>query len=404
MAIKTLFWDGQAYNANDFAAWTSTRTSGIYADMDFDMEPAGGMDLRIGAGKAWVRLADDKGKMIYSDAGDTITLPLPDGNLPCIVSVCLRYDELARESYFMPLRGTPASSPKPHAMTRTSTIYDLCICQVHCPAGAVEITWDDITDTRADEELCGYMRDAVTQIPTDALLSQALARVDNTMSAADQQIADKVAAYQIKLDALSAELAELKKQSGVMFTADFNPVGHAAGQLAFKDESMQLADFNPDGHAPGQVAFKSDEKKYKQGDIALWAPTPGGKDLSTAQKWAAEHGGTWQKIAEGRSLMGANASHAAGTTTEAGLPNITGTMIFRRTSQDVDIVDVTGGAFAEKSTGKVWSAALGHVAGANLETSSIKFDAAKSSAVYGKSTTVQPSAYWICIYLCLEGN
>lgn len=33
---------------------------------------------------------------------------------------------------------------------------------------------------------------------------------------------------------------------------------------------------------------------------------------------------TWIRIAQGRVLMGADDSHAAGTTVEAGLPNITG--------------------------------------------------------------------------------
>ena len=37
-------------------------------------------------------------------------------------------------------------------------------------------------------------------------------------------------------------------------------------------------------------------------------------------------GGVWVKIAEGRTLMGANSSHAVGTTAEAGLPNITGSL------------------------------------------------------------------------------
>ena len=38
-------------------------------------------------------------------------------------------------------------------------------------------------------------------------------------------------------------------------------------------------------------------------------------------------GGTWQEIAQNRVLMGASSTHAAGTTVEAGLPNITGTFV-----------------------------------------------------------------------------
>lgn len=41
---------------------------------------------------------------------------------------------------------------------------------------------------------------------------------------------------------------------------------------------------------------------------------------------AALFGGTWQEIAQNRVLMGASYAHAAGTTVEAGLPNITGSL------------------------------------------------------------------------------
>ena len=42
---------------------------------------------------------------------------------------------------------------------------------------------------------------------------------------------------------------------------------------------------------------------------------------------AALFGGTWQEIAFNRVLMGAGSGHAAGTTVEAGLPNITGSFV-----------------------------------------------------------------------------
>ena len=42
---------------------------------------------------------------------------------------------------------------------------------------------------------------------------------------------------------------------------------------------------------------------------------------------AALFGGTWQEIAQNRVLMGAGSGHAAGTTVEAGLPNITGSFV-----------------------------------------------------------------------------
>lgn len=54
-------------------------------------------------------------------------------------------------------------------------MYDLCLADIRRPAGSTVITAADITDTRADEAVCGVMRDSVTGIPTAQLQAQALA-------------------------------------------------------------------------------------------------------------------------------------------------------------------------------------------------------------------------------------
>ena len=61
-------------------------------------------------------------------------------------------------------------------------------------------------------------------------------------------------------------------------------------------------------------------------------------------------GGTWEKIAQDRVLMGASDTHPAGTTVEAGLPNITGTIDSRPHNSDDNIYGCLAyptGAFGE---------------------------------------------------------
>lgn len=105
---------------------------------------------------------------------------------------------------------------------------------------------------------------------------------------------------------------------------------------------------------------------------------------------AALFGGRWEKIASERVLMGASSTHAAGTTVEAGLPNITGTLS-----------EIMGSVWASPSGSGAFS---GKYIGRSLENgssgnySNIFFDASKSNAIYGRSSTVQPAAYYVHIW------
>ena len=104
---------------------------------------------------------------------------------------------------------------------------------------------------------------------------------------------------------------------------------------------------------------------------------------------AALFGGTWEEIASDRVLMGASSSHAAGTTVKAGLPNITGSFVANVHYMQHEV----SGAFTAGD--RITST------GANNGDASVyKFslDASKSNVIYGRSTTVQPAAYYVHIW------
>ena len=109
-------------------------------------------------------------------------------------------------------------------------------------------------------------------------------------------------------------------------------------------------------------------------------------------------GGTWMKIAEDRAIMGSSTTHAAGSTAEAGLPNITGSMVEGSKDQGPFRTEgylVCEGAFSgvEKSNSYTGHA---RVTGKNYD---LYFDASASNAVYGASDTVQPPAYYFNIWI-----
>ena len=104
---------------------------------------------------------------------------------------------------------------------------------------------------------------------------------------------------------------------------------------------------------------------------------------------AALFGGSWQEIAQNRVLMGASYAHAAGTTVEAGLPNITGSFVadVKRGEHKVSGAFTAGNVIA--STGEYNSFS---------DVYKFSLDASKSNAIYGRSATVQPAAYYVHIW------
>ncbi|MEF2705113.1 MAG: hypothetical protein U0N06_07365, partial [Faecalibacterium prausnitzii] len=93
------------------------------------------------------------------------------------------------------LQGTPSSEPAAPAISRTEMVYDLCLAEVSRPAGQTSVSAADLTDTRADEALCGLMRDGVTGIPMDELGAQALAKAKETAKLCDKLLASYSGGY-----------------------------------------------------------------------------------------------------------------------------------------------------------------------------------------------------------------
>lgn len=104
---------------------------------------------------------------------------------------------------------------------------------------------------------------------------------------------------------------------------------------------------------------------------------------------AALFGGTWEQIASERVLMGAGSGHAAGSTVEAGLPNITGSFVadVKKGEHKVSGAFTAGNKIA--STGEYNSFS---------DVYKFSLDASKSNAIYGRSNTVQPAAYYVHIW------
>ena len=196
--IITYPLQGITYDADDAAGYFATRQSGVYsAEEDFAVTPADGLSVTVSAGHAWVHPSRWVGYSIIMQQPTTLTLTDPDQVRSRIDRVVLRYDAASRKASLLVLEGVPDSAgPAAPAITRTELIYDLCLAEIKRPAGSTAVTVADIYDTRADETVCGVMRDGVTGIPAATLiqlLRQKIAEVDSgnfyTKEAVDAMLA-----------------------------------------------------------------------------------------------------------------------------------------------------------------------------------------------------------------------
>ena len=103
-------------------------------------------------------------------------------------------------------------------------------------------------------------------------------------------------------------------------------------------------------------------------------------------------GSTWELVSQDRALWGGNGTNA-NSTIAAGLPNITG--YIRGASTEADSSDYAGGVFVYDSNKN----ALAKVGSNYWQSKGVNFDASRSSSVYGNSSTVQPPAYVVNIWV-----
>ena len=281
--------NGITYDADDASGYLATRQSGVYsAEEDFAVSISGELSLTVSAGQAWVRPSRFKGRSIIMEQPTTLTLTAADPVRTRIDRVVLRYDAAARQTRLQVLEGTPDSaSPTAPAITRTALVYDLCLAEITRPAGSTAITAANLTDTRADEDVCGVMRDGATGIPTAQLIAQWRAAQ-----------ADLETQLRAQLAVLNAEIKEGSAYSKTEADAKFaltadkisTALGYDPGDKLKRLESMMIMDgklvFSGAGVCTGGTTTMAIPSTVDYAEIVSAIPAMG----RSGAGWAASSG------------------------------------------------------------------------------------------------------------------
>ena len=398
MSIITYPLDGVTYSAEDVATYLCTRTSGVYAkDSNFAASITGTRQVTIAPGLAWMNYDDFKGVSVCSRENTVLTVPDADNTLNRVDRVVLQFDTASNLTAIRLKTGTPAVAAQPPDILQNHNQYELGLCTISVPAGSAAITAANLTDTRADEDVCGVMRDGVTGIPTAQLIAQwraaqaaqeadARQKTVNQLTAAQRKFDSQMSTMQQQSGELSAEIKKL--QDGGFYTKE------EADAKFGKPYTLPAATSTALGGVKLSEDFTADEDGtlHLAGGTAL-GPYPVGSiyQSTDAASPAALFGGTWEQIASNRVLMGTTDSSKAGFTVEAGLPNI--------------VFNLNDNYFGESPTGtggvSVSVRGSTHLrSGGNMPAAygNVSFDASGSSSIYGNSRTVQPPAYYVYIW------
>lgn len=181
MSYKSGFFDAvdlgegvydRVYSAADFAEYFSRFVgNGVFASPanGLTVQSSGGMSISIRPGYAWIN-----GYLfsVISGTTEALTVPVANPTMNRYDSVVLGLNYQNRQITPYIKSGTPASSPSPVALTRSSSLYEIEIARVYVTTGASYVSQANITDTRADKTRCGFVTGLIDQIDTSDLFEQ----------------------------------------------------------------------------------------------------------------------------------------------------------------------------------------------------------------------------------------
>lgn len=266
------------YKSDDFAQYFATFIgNGIFVNPSDCLQilaASNSMSVNVRPGKAWVN-----GYYIINDEDYVISLDKGDATLNRIDRIVIRLDHLERKMSVLVKKGALSASPTAPALKRDADAYELALADVYVAKGSLTVSQAAITDTRLNNNLCGYMHGVVNQVDTTTIFNQYKSWFnDYSVSKAADFLAwqtQVTTALEAWIDAQKADfIAWREAEEHLYYTwlqgrkegfdswfATIKDIldSNAAGNLLNKIEAHE------DGSMPHKYLDSSDNKVYKYG-------------------------------------------------------------------------------------------------------------------------------------------
>lgn len=187
MAEKSGFFDAhlvngeydRVYLAESFARYfASFIGNGVFGgksnELMVQQNATADMSVRVMPGQGWIN-----GYWYENDSELSLAIDVADGVLSRIDLIVLRWNNSERVINLVIKKGTSATNPSAPIIERSADMYELKLAQVHVKAGATKITQADITDTRLNNEVCGFVHGVIDQFDTTAFGKQIDSFIEN---------------------------------------------------------------------------------------------------------------------------------------------------------------------------------------------------------------------------------
>ena len=266
----------RVYLAAQFAAYfASFIGNGVYAEHSNQLQvvamPTPQMQVSVEKGQGWIN-----GYWYENTESISLAIDVADGVLNRVDSVVLRLGFSERNMWVAVKKGTPAISPSAPALTRNADYYELQLATIDVPASSIKITQAQITDTRMNQNVCGWVTGVVDQLDTTTLFNQFDAWYDEHTTSWQEQFNTWFATIQGQLSGdiatqLQSQIIALNEKTDGYFerTTNFSPDGKTITQTLENGEKL-VTNF-VDVNTIVQQWFNTNDVKIRQKKIVFSA-------------------------------------------------------------------------------------------------------------------------------------
>lgn len=190
----------RVYDADSFSTWLRKFfTSGVF-EGELAVTAAEGMTVEVGSGYANV-----DGKVRFFNSPQTIAISPANSTYPRIDTIAVERNDVNREITLKYITGQySGNTPSPTERQWGNGVYQLVLAQIYVGAGATSISQANISDTRPDSSLCGYVMGTVEEIDLSQILAQSQEQFAEWFDHMKDQLSDDAAGnLQLEIDSIN---------------------------------------------------------------------------------------------------------------------------------------------------------------------------------------------------------